>query len=150
MFDVRKMIQKAKDLQSVQSGGYPILSRRPLDRIEGVNINLPGIAVGALRRGLSLQVNDPLKLISPQGIFNQVGQEFDFEWEVDTGLIGDAPYEVRLYVSVQQDGFGLWPEDPKRRRNEPELGLPASLFFGSQFDTEPTWTGEDVRRFHGQ
>ena len=143
VFDVKKLIEKIESLQNVQSGAWPILSRQPVDRIEGIQVNLPGIPVGGLARGLSLQVNDPLELIAPQGVFGGVGQDMTFEWEVDKDLIGEANYEVRLYVSTQQQGFGIWPDDPARRRNEPELPFVAAALFGSEFDTDPSWNGED-------
>ncbi|MCA9184291.1 MAG: Ig-like domain-containing protein, partial [Planctomycetales bacterium] len=142
VFDVKKFIDEAETLSNQTSGQYPLLSRQPIDRVVDT-INLPGIAVGGLQRGLSLQVNDPLELISPQGLYGGVGSAINFEWEVDTELIGDADYEVRLYVSTQQEGYGIWPDDPARRRNEPELtGIPG-IYDGDEYDTDPTWTEDD-------
>ncbi|MCU0915393.1 MAG: tandem-95 repeat protein [Planctomycetes bacterium] len=134
VFDVAKFQQAAQAMKS--GSGQSERFRRPVDHpqveaITGININLEPINIAELDRGLSVQPNDPLTLITPQGTINVHGGTgvLEFKWEVDASMLGGAPYKSYFYLSGLGAGNGLWPEDPQRERTWPS--------------TTSSWAGAD-------
>jgi YD repeat-containing protein len=90
------------------------------------NINLPAIDIQGFSRGLSIQKNAVITLISPQApqdVSSTTPDQLAFVWKVDTAATGQQDYESNLFVSTQSSGDGLWPDDPMRARTSSLFGL---------------------------
>ncbi|MBL8535715.1 MAG: cadherin-like domain-containing protein, partial [Betaproteobacteria bacterium] len=120
VYDIENM--KARAQSGAEDFGDLPLDHAWADDSDPDNIiNMPAIDVQSLSRGLSLQDNQVLRLISPTGVVDLDGTSDDplvFEWEIDTGLLGVDDYKSLLYFSALAPGEGLWPEDPFRSRKE--------------------------------
>ena len=79
---------------------------------------LPGIDVERGSRGLSLDNLTVVTLNKPSGavdVDSATPETLVFDWTIDTSLLGRQATSD-LYVSAEQPGQGLWPDDPDRPR----------------------------------
>ncbi|MCP5368369.1 MAG: tandem-95 repeat protein, partial [Hyphomicrobiales bacterium] len=109
-------VYNLENMKEKASSNFKNWHRTPLDHIQtgGLDINEKPIDVEKYGRGLSLQVNQVLNLISPEGL-TDISQEDEtpltFEFEIDSDLLGPGTYRARLFISALPPGDGLWDDD---------------------------------------
>ncbi|WP_253262202.1 Ig-like domain-containing protein [Ramlibacter montanisoli] len=135
-----EMLQRFPIDNLPQEQDPPIILTDVLVAVQDLPVNLPAIPVAAAIRGLAIQPNDPLTLISPIDTreVNAPGSTLTFKWSVDTSLLGSASYTSRVFLSALPPGLGLWPNDaPSSRTPILEAEAPDPLNIHGLPDNNP-------------
>ena len=124
VFDVKAI---TKFLNEAIPATLTELKRFPIDsgRVGSPNLNKPAIDVPKFERGLALQQISAITLEGPTGehdVDSAAAADLEFTWKVDVALLGINFFKSNLYVSAENAGTGLWPDDPITPRTDNLLG----------------------------
>ena len=151
VFNVEDLIKEATNVKAnLTQFAVDDPKNNPAPKLE---INLPGIDVPKLVRGLAIQKIAAITLLSPVGtidVDSSSPQPLDFIFKVDINSLGltadlskfsgvptEDPYHADLFVSAELPGQGLWPTDPEHQRSNNFLNYGTGI---TALQQDPTLT----------